>query len=207
LCVPCLCWRRRSHSSSAPSKSQAQHVNAPSFDLLGSPTSELPNPNRFELTRENSDGEIVGRTSSDPDGLMSLRGDGPPSPVLSSHTIDVANRDREHTTASANLSNSITLPTRPQKQEKRPRFSLEFPRHKFSRSTSQSHQPASPSSRRGRSNSTRTASGGRYDYDYEDDAAGDLGYAAASDMEGQKRKVIVERLEAVKSRRPVFTWC
>ncbi|GAB7348972.1 hypothetical protein MBLNU459_g7955t1 [Dothideomycetes sp. NU459] len=36
---------------------------------------------------------------------------------------------------------------------------------------------------------------------------GDLGYAAAEDQEGNRRKVIVERLEMVKGRNPVFTWC
>ncbi|KAH8681387.1 phosphatidylinositol 4-kinase type II subunit alpha [Xylariales sp. PMI_506] len=41
----------------------------------------------------------------------------------------------------------------------------------------------------------------------EDDMDGDLGYAAAEGMEGNRRKVIVERLEPVKARNPVFTWC
>jgi phosphatidylinositol 4-kinase type 2 len=45
-----------------------------------------------------------------------------------------------------------------------------------------------------------------YDDD-DDDLDGDLGYAAAEGMEGHQRKVIVERLEAVKSKNPVFTWC
>lgn len=40
-----------------------------------------------------------------------------------------------------------------------------------------------------------------------DDLEGDLGYAAAEGMEGNERKVIVERLEAVKSKNPIFTWC
>jgi len=40
-----------------------------------------------------------------------------------------------------------------------------------------------------------------------DDVEGDLGYAAASDMENATRKVIVERLETVKSNNPVFSWC
>lgn len=202
------------HASSAPAKPQPQPASTTAFDLLGSPTSELPNPNRFDLTRENSDGDITGRTSSDPDGLLTLQDHGPPSPVLSSHTVDFASRDREreHSSASANLSNSVNLPPRPQNQnsEKRPRFSLEVPQHKFGRSSSPSQQPGSSSgSRRNRSNSTRTATAGRHEYDYEygDDAAGDLGYVAANDMEGRTRKVIVERLEAVKSRRPVFTWC
>jgi phosphatidylinositol 4-kinase type 2 len=42
---------------------------------------------------------------------------------------------------------------------------------------------------------------------YGDDDEGDLGYAAAEDMENNLKKVIVERLETVKGRNPVFTWC
>jgi len=42
--------------------------------------------------------------------------------------------------------------------------------------------------------------------DYDEDE-GDLGYAANEDMEGNRKKVIVERLEMVKGRNPVFTWC
>ena len=40
-----------------------------------------------------------------------------------------------------------------------------------------------------------------------DDDEGDLGFSAAEGMQGSKRMVIVERLEAVKGRAPVFTWC
>lgn len=40
-----------------------------------------------------------------------------------------------------------------------------------------------------------------------DDDEGDLGYAANEDMEGNRKKVIVERLEMVKGKNPVFTWC
>ncbi|KAF2664192.1 hypothetical protein BT63DRAFT_429714 [Microthyrium microscopicum] len=40
-----------------------------------------------------------------------------------------------------------------------------------------------------------------------DDDDGDLGYAAAEDREANRKKVIVERLETVKSKNPVFTWC
>jgi phosphatidylinositol 4-kinase type 2 len=50
----------------------------------------------------------------------------------------------------------------------------------------------------------RNSAGMMYDGD---DLEGDLGYAAAEDMEGNQRKVIVERLETVKSKNPVFTWC
>ncbi|KAI5294773.1 phosphatidyl inositol kinase, partial [Ascosphaera acerosa] len=41
-----------------------------------------------------------------------------------------------------------------------------------------------------------------------DDLEGDLGYAAAEELERRAtRKVIVERLETVHSKNPVFTWC
>ncbi|KAI2481612.1 phosphatidylinositol 4-kinase type II protein [Pyrenophora tritici-repentis] len=43
------------------------------------------------------------------------------------------------------------------------------------------------------------------DYGFDDD--GDLGYAANEDNEGNRKKVIVERLEMVKGKNPVFTWC
>lgn len=46
-----------------------------------------------------------------------------------------------------------------------------------------------------------------YDLDEDGDLEGDLGYTAAQGQMGHQRKVIVERLEAVKSRNPVFTWC
>jgi len=42
---------------------------------------------------------------------------------------------------------------------------------------------------------------------HDDDTEGDLGYSAVGGCEGARRKVIAERLEAVKSRNPVFTWC
>lgn len=54
--------------------------------------------------------------------------------------------------------------------------------------------------------STLRGSHGQLMYD-NDDLEGDLGYAAAEDMEHNHRKVIVERLETVKSKNPVFTWC
>lgn len=41
----------------------------------------------------------------------------------------------------------------------------------------------------------------------EDEDEGDLGYAANEDMDGNRKRVIVERLEMVKAKNPVFTWC
>jgi phosphatidylinositol 4-kinase type 2 len=41
--------------------------------------------------------------------------------------------------------------------------------------------------------------------EYDDE--GDLGFAANEDREGNRKRVIVERLETVKSGTPFFTWC
>ncbi|KAF2639683.1 hypothetical protein P280DRAFT_508105 [Massarina eburnea CBS 473.64] len=48
---------------------------------------------------------------------------------------------------------------------------------------------------------------GRGFLENDDDDEGDLGYAANEDAEAKTKKVIVERLEQVKSKNPVFTWC
>jgi phosphatidylinositol 4-kinase type 2 len=126
----------------------------PQNDLLGlhSPPNELPNPNRFELSRirepEDSSPVTLGRDSVD--GLGLGRG-----------------ADR----------NWAPLPPR-------------------------------PDHRRHRKHSSMASAPGRAQFVWgSDDLEGDLGYAAAEGMEGNQRKVIVERLEAVKSKNPVFTWC
>jgi phosphatidylinositol 4-kinase type 2 len=158
--------------------------SAPVDLLLGSPTSELPNPNRFELTRDAHLGDI-GRMGDE----YGDEQDGRSSPVNIT-VVDFA--DSQVQQAKMNLSTSLTLPPNAKGGK---RFSFDFTRGKGSSST-----------KRQRSMSSR--SGRRPDMLYEgDDLEGDLGYAAASDMEGHQRKVIVERLEAVKSKNPVFTWC
>ncbi|KAL5432754.1 hypothetical protein PMIN07_008382 [Paraphaeosphaeria minitans] len=48
-------------------------------------------------------------------------------------------------------------------------------------------------------------SGGLFAGNEEDE--GDLGYAANEDLDGNGKRVIVERLEMVKAKNPVFTWC
>ncbi|KAB8337247.1 hypothetical protein FH972_021549 [Carpinus fangiana] len=72
------------------------------------------------------------------------------------------------------------------------RFSLDQPR------------PVRPDRNRPRRNLSFSAR--RVSVDAEDDD-GDLGYGAARDMEGNRKKVIVERIEMVKGKPPVFTWC
>lgn len=75
----------------------------------------------------------------------------------------------------------------------RPRFSYDVPR-----------RPWHTDSRK--RNYSFTAKPWQNEEEEEEDQ-GDLGYAAMQDMENQTKKVIVERLETVKSRAPVFTWC
>ncbi|SMQ54449.1 unnamed protein product [Zymoseptoria tritici ST99CH_3D1] len=89
-------------------------------------------------------------------------------------------------------------PTARRSQTNRSRMS-----HDLSRSTPWQHSSSQPRSRRfslSFGSSSRRASLG-----YDDD--GDLGYGAAATSEGSMRRVIVERLEVVKSKAPVFSWC
>lgn len=155
-------------------------IPEPVHDLLGlgSPTGELPNPNRFELTRDEDTAELAHIGDE-------LPGSAPPG------ITDFA--ESEARQATQNLSSSVQLPPRPSAKGKT-RFSFDFSRPSPTRRT-----------RHSKSFSTRRGSNARF---YEgDDLEGDLGYAAAGNMEGSQKKVIVERLEAVKSKNPVFTWC
>lgn len=53
----------------------------------------------------------------------------------------------------------------------------------------------------------RLSHSARFPQMFGEDDEGDLGYSAAEDREANRKKVIVERLETVKSKNPVFTWC
>lgn len=59
--------------------------------------------------------------------------------------------------------------------------------------------------RRSGSSRRRSSFGGLWLSD--DEAEGDLGYSALTAGDAAKKKVIAERLEPVKARNPVFTWC
>lgn len=145
-------------------------VDSPDQDLLGpgSPSSDLPNPNRFELSRGRESRDL-GRPRTQTTSPVTV-GD----PEFSHSILDGMDHGRD-------LSRSwAELPPRPG--------------HKHAASTPH-YKQNSLSSARGAS-----VFGG-------DDLEGDLGYSAAQGMEGNHRKVIVERLEAVKSKNPVFTWC
>jgi hypothetical protein len=172
------------------SYSSAPPGRQPSHDLLGSPTGELPNPNRFDLTSQ--DGADLSYLHDGNEGFVNTAFD---------PATDIA---REARNSLGNSPFPSMANTRPDINSRggTKRLSFEFPR-RADPSTSKSTP-----SRRQRSFSTRSGKQPAPPILYEgDDLEGDLGYAAASDMERNKRKVIVERLETVKSKKPVFTWC
>ncbi|KZZ90591.1 phosphatidylinositol 4-kinase [Ascosphaera apis ARSEF 7405] len=157
-------------------------------DLLsfgGTPTTELPNPNRFDISSPTTD--------KNPDQL---------SP--SSSPLPQPPRDPPQ-----------ARPTSISPQETRD----------YAKSWSAAESSANPFSDRNASyhdiadyNDTRHGLGAERDSRYDqnargmlfnaDDLEGDLGYAAAEELERRAtRKVIVERLETVQSKNPVFTWC
>ncbi|KLJ12280.1 hypothetical protein EMPG_12653 [Blastomyces silverae] len=157
--------------------------SGPHRDLLnlGSPSHELPNPNRFALSRDD-------RGSTESSGRREVAG----SPTsLGGFTysnfdgVDEADeRDLAASWATAPVRATASNPSRP-------KLGVD------SKHAAHRKNAASFTHRRG---SMAFMFGG-------DDLEGDLGYAAAEEMEGNERKVIVERLEAVKSKNPVFTWC
>ena len=158
----------------------AANASAPpvQHDLLGlsSPTADLPNPNRFDLSRNNSTSDL----GQMPNGMES------PATV---HGPLLEQRSELDEAKMVHAKN-----TRPSATRSKTRFSYEGHRKNASMS----------SQRRRYSFSNRYGGGFVGDGD---DLEGDLGYSAAEGMEGSQRKVIVERLETVKSKNPVFTWC
>lgn len=164
-------------------------------DLLGfaSPPADMPHPGRFELALSpTSEG------AQSPDE-MSMSGSGilaSSAPLGNKEAASQrprfsgqSHRESYHGTRALNMYS----PARQQSQQQQQR------RYSF----------ATAAGRRNSGSIAQHLYGSRRsmeEYDEEDDVEeGDLGYAAAEGMEGNQRKVIVERLEPVKARNPVFT--
>ena len=139
-------------------------------DLLGSPTTDLPNPNRFSLSRTNSTSDIGQLNESASSG------------ALDSAAI-------EHLIGGEETKLLDGGRARPQAPRSKTRPT--YDRRKAG----------------GRDRHSVSGKRGTIFLSDVDDLEGDLGYSAAEGMEGSQRKVIVERLETVKSKNPVFTWC
>ena len=177
----------------------------PADDLLGiaTPPGDLPHPGRFEISAP-----MAGVPHSPSGSLFSI------DQMLADHSNGASSPQRQRgdnyareeagpiprsslTRASYQKSNNtlnMYSPKRMGKQQRR--YSVAT--HAARKSTDTIAQQLYGAYGDGDEN--RDDDGG-------DDLEGDLGYAAAEGMEGQQRKVIVERLELVKSRNPVFTWC
>lgn len=164
----------------------AANSSAPAAaDLLGlaTPPADLPHPGRFELSGNITDTAVDETQSLEDSGVFPNEGTAASSPTRTKH-------DRPKMPGA--------------------RFGTSYPGPQRSHSTLNVYS----NNRRERRYSFATAMGRRNSnsiaqnmYGYDDDVEGDLGYAAAEGMEGNQRKVIVERLEPVKARNPVFTWC
>ncbi|KAI1491365.1 phosphatidylinositol 4-kinase [Biscogniauxia mediterranea] len=155
-------------------------------DLLGF-SSPLPNSGRFELASP--------RTQS-PEGRETTNSNS-------------ANGKKPHPLADSITSDSSS--TRPNASRVLPRASFQGPARSQS-NTNTPHKERRFSFGMGSSRYNSTIAQHLYEdrlsYEEEDDdMEGDLGYAAAEGMEANRRKVIVERLEPVKAKNPVFTWC
>ncbi|KAK3353563.1 putative LSB6 protein [Lasiosphaeria hispida] len=200
----------------------ANSSSAPTVDLLGisSPPADLPNPGRFEMSSSVTLGD---ETQSAPSPGT--------SPFLNGSNGDIA-QSLPNTSIDSDVGKPGTLAANNQRPPMpRPSISHGPPRslNMYSPERQREHQRRfSFATAAGRRNSNSIAaqlygggsgSGdhGRASYDSyyhglgsngdDDELEGDLGYAAAEGMEGNQRKVIVERLEPVKSKNPVFTWC
>ena len=159
----------------------AANGSAPQPDLLSfaSPPADLPNPNRFELSNASP------RPSEESSRLMSPQS---PSEIMNGSFPEGWN----------SKSAQVAFTERPKHARRSlTRLSYNGPNRSNPQTPRRENRRFSFSTRRG-------SNPHMYDGD---DLEGDLGYAAAEGMEGNRRKVIVERLETVKSKNPVFTWC
>lgn len=167
-------------ASSAPAR------GVPVDDLLGVTASapvDMPHPGRFEISTPAGDNaQSPEETSMNNSGILS-------SP-----------------------SKEITSPARPTMQAQGYRGSYQGQARSLNvyepaRQRQRRYSYATSVARRNSNTIAQQLYGDSHDVYDDGDLDGDLGYAAAEGQMGNRRKVIVERLEPVKTRNPVFTWC
>jgi phosphatidylinositol 4-kinase type 2 len=147
--------------------------------VMNSPPLELAKENRFNLSRESSSMDVHDRQEN-------MRGPLSPATVQSVPWSARAITDPPSLAGHTN--------GRP---SHRPRMSYEETQRRGEGDHRRHHRRYSlTAARRGR------------EVMFEgDEDEGDLGYAANEDLEGNRKMVIVERLEMVKGKNPVFSWC
>jgi len=218
-----------SSSNGAAASAPAGAAVVDILGILASPSpADLPHPGRFEL--HNPDTQSLPEDTPSP--LLAANGAGltatsSSSPVIPRDGGDdqkggsgaASSSSRPPLARMANSHHGAPSPTTRQHNQ-RNSLNVYSPertggthvrRYSFANAGS-----SSAAAHRGRRNSnnigsilTRQDYYALYGREVDDDGLeeGDLGYAAAEGMEGNQRKVIVERLEPVKTRNPVFTWC
>ncbi|KAI0020554.1 phosphatidylinositol 4-kinase [Xylariomycetidae sp. FL0641] len=169
------------HPSSAPNQHHGDH------DLLGF-SSPLPNPGRFELASPRTESP-EGHELASPGSLSGRQHD-----LLDPFTRPAFDAAQQRASYQGPMRSQARMYT-PGKERR------------FSFATAMGGRRQRESIAQHLYGDTRDSYDDEEDYDNDDDMDGDLGYAAAEGMEGNRRKVIVERLETVKSKNPVFTWC
>lgn len=191
------------NSSSSRAVAAAVASSSAPVDLLGvaSPPADLPHPGRFELavTGEDGPGDDIASGAA----VMSSP-EGPASPA--SPTLDIAQSFKQRPglrTARSSHAPSRSLNMYTPHHERRFSFATAASRRNSNSIAQQLYAPPAG----GAAGGARASTDSLGSYQYDDDMDGDLGYAAAEGMESNRRKVIVERLEPVKTRNPVFTWC
>jgi phosphatidylinositol 4-kinase type 2 len=163
----------------------------PQHDLLGTSSPQV-NENRgnpFNVSRQSSATDV--RESLDINGPLSPDG----LKDFNSHSSP----HKPATSENSRNSGGYFAQQRPSTLTHKPRMSYDEPRRWQGPSGSSRHQHR----RFSLGGSQRRNSNPFLDEGDE----GDLGYAATEDREGNRKRVIVERLEPVKSNHPVFTWC
>lgn len=171
-------------AGAVPSSSTAKGSKMPpADDLLGiaTPPGDLPHPGRFEIATPTTEG--------------------PQSPNGSLFNFD--HNASEYPNSPDKKSSTL----RPSLQEQSRSLNLYHPDRTGGASSGKRERRYSFTAATGRRRSSSIAQHLYGEPSEEDDLEGDLGYAAAEGMEGQQRQVIVERLEPVKGRNPVFSWC
>ncbi|KAL2142155.1 hypothetical protein VTI28DRAFT_1488 [Corynascus sepedonium] len=207
------------HAASAPQTSAA----GPIIDLLGiaSPPADLPHPGRFELALQDdplspstTGGEDFDNSSNNNNTGTNANGNLTRprfSRAAHSHrSLNVYSPDRGAGSSTSEHQNRFSFTTTPAARRETNSLAAQFYNNAGGRgSASLDYGRGGPGHRHrhdGRADEEEEREGNEDEQDQELEG-GDLGYAAATGMEGNRRKVIVERLEMVKGRNPVFTWC
>lgn len=168
--------------------SSAPTSNPPIEDLLGlaSAPADMPHPGRFELSSP------TGETAQSPEEMP------PTEPNLlapAGQQLNGGDIAKRPTVQAAGFRNSYQGPVRA--------LNMYEPARQQAPRQQRRYSFANAAARRNSNTIAQQYYGDNENYT--DDLEGDLGYAAAEGQMGNQRKVIVERLEAVKSRNPVFT--